>query len=80
MLHGAGMGSAGCAPVPVLPLQGTLWSPLPMGASSQHQLFPLIKTSVRLDGKSQREVEEAVAVVLRWDQRLENEQGSFSSC
>lgn len=70
-----------CLPLPV---QGALWSPLPTGASSQqygqHQLRPLIKTSERLHSKSQRAVEEAFAIALRWNQRLENEQGSFSSC
>lgn len=66
-----------------LPAQGTLLSPLPTGASSQryrqHQLRPLVKNSERLHGKSRRGVEEALAITLR-DQRLENEQGSFSSC
>lgn len=67
-----------------LPLQGALWTPLPTGASSQwyrqHQLCPLIKTSEWLEGKAQREVEEALVIALKWDQRLENEHGSFSSC
>ena len=66
-----------------LPVQGALWTPLPTGPSSQqyhqHQLCPRIKSSERLDSKSQRGVEEAFAVALRWDQRLENKQGSFSS-